>query len=72
MTDSQGSVFFTDSGPFGETGLANPTGSVFCVVDNPKGSSEPGQDAGKVLQPIAYECLANPSGLALSPDENHL
>merc|ERR1712166_451339 len=59
--DSSSNVYFTDSGPIGETTLAKPRGSVFCV-DGPQ----------QLLRPLAYECLAHPSGVALSKDEQQL
>ena len=55
---SNGSVYFTDAGPLGETGLHAPVGSVY-VID--QGPSE------KVLKPIILSALAYPSGIALSP-----
>ncbi|CAK79056.1 unnamed protein product (macronuclear) [Paramecium tetraurelia] len=56
-------VFFTDSGPFGETNVENPIGSVFMVDLD-----------GQEIKPtaLAYRCLAHPSGLALSHDEKSL
>merc|ERR1711998_788629 len=56
--DHKNNVYFTDSGPLGETTLAQPLGSVF-VVDGPQ----------QLLRPLAHECLAHPSGLALSADQ---
>mmetsp|Transcript_32593 Transcript_32593/g.103206 ORF Transcript_32593/g.103206 Transcript_32593/m.103206 type:complete len:168 (-) Transcript_32593:138-641(-) len=41
----------------GDTSLSNPKGSVFCV------SSE-----DQLLKPLAVNCLAHPSGIAVSPD----
>ena len=58
--DSTGNMYFTDSGPFGETGLQNPTGSCFCVTASQE---------GQILKPLALNSLAYPTGLALSPDE---
>ena len=52
------SLFFTDSGPFGETSIENPKGSVF-IVDI--------EDS--IIKPLALNCLAYPSGLCLSDDE---
>lgn len=54
-----GNVFFTDSGPFGETGLHNKIGSLF-MVSNGGGA--------QMLRPVSLENLASPSGVALSPD----
>ena len=58
--DGRRNMFFTDSGPFGETTLSSPRGSLFAVVESP--------DGGQVLKPIALESLAHPAGLCLSPD----
>lgn len=58
MAPQSGLLYFTDSGPLGETSLANPRGSVFVV--NP---------TTQLLIPLALNCLAYPSGIALSPDE---
>ena len=57
IVSSSGSLFFTDSGPFGETGLHNPTGSVFCITNSP---------SGQILKPISLGNLAYPSGVAVS------
>ncbi|CAD8090801.1 unnamed protein product [Paramecium sonneborni] len=56
-------IYFTDSGPFGETSVENPIGSVFMVDLD-----------GQEIKPtaLAYRCLAHPSGLALSHDEKNL
>ncbi|KAH9114409.1 hypothetical protein LEN26_001576 [Aphanomyces euteiches] len=56
---TSGVLYFTDSGPFGETTLAEPRGSVFCIAPSPSG--------GQVLKPLALECLAHPCGIAASP-----
>uniref|UniRef100_A0A7S4FRZ6 SMP-30/Gluconolactonase/LRE-like region domain-containing protein n=1 Tax=Eutreptiella gymnastica TaxID=73025 RepID=A0A7S4FRZ6_9EUGL len=55
--DSTGNVFFTDSGPMGDTTIANPKASVYYIACD-----------ASLLQPLALECLAHASGLALSPD----
>ena len=52
------SLFFTDSGPFGETSIENPKGSVFMIDLD-----------GQFIRPLALNCLAYPSGIALSLDE---
>ena len=57
--DSKGTIFFTDSGPLGETGLHSPKGSLFMIANSV---------SGKMLKPISLETLASPSGIALSPD----
>jgi sugar lactone lactonase YvrE len=49
------SIFFTDSGPLGDTGLHNPVGSLFAIVGKP---------SEQVLKPISYNNLAYPTGLA--------
>ena len=56
-----GTVYFTDSGPMGTTGLHSPTGSVFAITSDSLGQH--------LLRPLAYECLAHPAGIALSPNE---
>ena len=56
---SDGDVFFTDSGPFGETGLQNPQGSLFVISNTP---------SGQMLKPISLNNLAGPAGIALSSD----
>jgi len=58
MFDDKNNVYFTDSGPMGETTLSRPLGSVY-VVDGPQ----------QLLRPLAHECLAHPCGIALSPDQ---
>jgi sugar lactone lactonase YvrE len=57
--DKAGNIFFTDSGPLGETGLASPSGSVFCIANSP---------GGQILKPISLSNLAYPCGIAVSPD----
>lgn len=59
--DSGGQLFFTDCGPFGETSLLEPQGSVFVVT---------GEANNRILRPLAYERLACPTGIALSPEES--
>ena len=61
LSEKNNSLFFTDSGPMGESNLENPCGSIFAI------------DLGvSMLKPIVYGKLALPSGLALSPNENIL
>eukprot|EP00825_Cyclidium_porcatum_P023742 TRINITY_DN2629_c0_g1_i5.p1 TRINITY_DN2629_c0_g1~~TRINITY_DN2629_c0_g1_i5.p1 ORF type:complete len:227 (+),score=29.54 TRINITY_DN2629_c0_g1_i5:269-949(+) len=61
ISDSLNSLFFTDSGPFCETSIENPKGSVFMIdLDD------------SIIRPLALNCLAYPSGLALSNDEKIL
>jgi sugar lactone lactonase YvrE len=56
---SGGSFFFTDAGPFGETGLHNRTGSVFAIANSP---------SGQILKPISLGNLAYPSSIAVGQD----
>jgi sugar lactone lactonase YvrE len=56
---TNGDIFFTDSGSFGETGLHSPTGSLFTISSSP---------SGQILKPIALETLAYPAGIAVSHD----
>ena len=57
-----GSMYFTDSGPLGETTLQNSSGSCFCITMLPKGD-----EGEQILKPLVHECLAHPSGIAVSP-----
>jgi sugar lactone lactonase YvrE len=52
-------IFFTDSGPFGETGLHNKSGSIYTIANSP---------SGQILKPIALNTLAYPSGIAVGLD----
>jgi sugar lactone lactonase YvrE len=54
-------LFFTDSGPFGETSLENPKGSLFLI-----------DLEAMIIKPLALNCLAYPTGLALSLDEKNI
>lgn len=58
---SSGMLYFTDSGPFGETSLQNPRGSVFAV-----------SPSTQLLIPLCLNTLAHPCGLSLSPDEKNI
>ena len=61
LSEKNNSLFFTDSGPMGESSIENPCGSIFAI------------DLGvSMLKPIVYGKLAHPCGLALSPQENVL
>ena len=61
LSEKNNCLFFTDSGPLGESSLENPTGSIFAI------------DLGvSMLKPIVYGKLAHPCGVALSPSENIL
>lgn len=55
LSNKTGNVFFTDSGPFGETSIPNNKGSVF-MIDMQQQS----------IRPIILRCLSSPSGLAFS------
>eukprot|EP01036_Dinobryon_divergens_P040732 gene40732-53897_t len=57
--DSKDTIFFTDSGPLGETGLHSPKGSLFMITNSLN---------EKILKPITLETLAFPAGVAVSPD----
>jgi sugar lactone lactonase YvrE len=59
LSEKNNALYFTDSGPMGETSLESPCGSVFAI------------DLGvSMLKPVIFNKLAYPSGLALSNDEN--
>ena len=62
MANLSQTLFFTDSGPFGETSLGNAKGSVFQLELEPYTK----------ITPLTLRCLAQPTGLALSKDENLL
>jgi aspartate beta-hydroxylase len=59
VQDNNGNVYFTDSGPFGETGLDSVTGSLFAITST---------SAGQILKPLSLESLAYPTGVAVSPN----
>uniref|UniRef100_A0A6U6KS40 SMP-30/Gluconolactonase/LRE-like region domain-containing protein n=1 Tax=Zooxanthella nutricula TaxID=1333877 RepID=A0A6U6KS40_9DINO len=61
MSRSTGMLYFTDSGPFGETSLQNPRGSVFAI-----------SSSTQLLIPLCLNTLAHPCGVALSPDEKNI
>lgn len=52
-------IYFTDSGPFGETSLQNAEGSVFAI-----------NTMTQLLIPLSVKSLACPYGIALSPDDS--
>ena len=54
-----GNLFFTDSGPMGETGFQSPEGSLFVISKGP---------TGQILKPISLGNLAGPTGIAVSSD----
>ena len=59
VVGSKGNVYFTDSGPMGETGLHSPYGSLYLISSGP---------SGQVLQAISHENLAGPTGVAVTSD----
>ena len=61
LNESTKCLYFTDSGPLGETSIANPTGSIFAA-----------DLELLVLKPIALRCLAFPSGIAITNDGKHI
>jgi sugar lactone lactonase YvrE len=61
LSRSTGMLYFTDSGPFGETSLQNPRGSVFAI-----------SPTTQLLIPLCLNTLAHPCGVALSPDEKNI
>lgn len=61
LSRQSGMLYFTDSGPFGETSLQNAKGSVYEI--SPK---------TQLLIPLCLNTLAHPCGLALSPDEKNI
>lgn len=61
LSRQTGMLYFTDSGPFGETSLQNPRGSVFAI-----------SPATQLLIPLCLNTLAHPCGLALAPDEKNI
>jgi sugar lactone lactonase YvrE len=54
-SDYLNTLFFTDSGPLGCTSFENPKGSVFSI-----------DFEINALKPLAYKCLAYPTGIAVS------
>lgn len=61
LSEKTNTLFFTDSGPMGETSLENPTGSIFAI-----------DLSVSMLKPVIYNKLAYPCGLALNAEENIL
>jgi len=61
LSERTNSLFFTDSGPLGESSLENPVGSLF-VIDL----------SVSMLKPIIYGSLAHPAGLAMNAEQNIL
>ena len=57
LSEQNNYLYFTDSGPLGESSLSNPCGSVFAAdLDL------------MILKPLAYRSMAHPSGIAISND----
>lgn len=61
IAQESGMVYFTDSGPLGDTGISNPRGSVYAI-----------QASTQLLIPLTLHSLAYPTGVCLSPDGNVL
>lgn len=61
LSEKNNSLFFTDSGPLGESSIENSCGSLF-VIDL----------SVSMLKPIIFGKLAHPCGVALSLNENIL
>lgn len=61
LSEKNNTLFFTDSGPMGETSLENPSGSIFAI-----------DLSVSMLKPVIYNKLAYPCGLALNSEENIL
>ena len=59
LSEKNNSLFFTDSGPLGETSIESPQGSIFAI-----------DLSVSMLKPIIDGKLAHPSGLAMSNDES--
>lgn len=55
--DAAGNMFFCDSGPMGDTTIGHPKASVYNIACD-----------ASLLQPLAADCLAHATGLALSPN----
>lgn len=61
LSEKNNLLFFTDSGPLGESSLESPCGSLFAI-----------DLAVSMLKPIVFGKLAHPCGVALNPAENVL
>ena len=61
LSEKQNILFFSDSGPFGETSLENPHGSLFAI-----------DLTESALKPVLVNSLAFPTGLCLNEDETVL
>jgi len=61
LSEKNNLLFFTDSGPLGESSLESPCGSIFAI-----------DLSVSMLKPVIFGKLAHPCGVALSPSENAL
>ena len=61
LNENTNYLYFTDSGPLGETSITNPVGNIFAA-----------DLELLVLKPIALKCLAYPSGIAISNDGKYI
>jgi sugar lactone lactonase YvrE len=61
LSEVNNMLFFTDSGPMGETTIDNPGGSIFAI-----------DLSVSMLKPVLVNKLAYPCGIALSPEEKVL
>lgn len=61
LSEKNNALYFTDSGPLGESSLEAPCGSLFAI-----------DLSVSMLKPIVLGKLAHPSGIALSPNESVL
>ena len=61
LSEKNNLLFFTDSGPLGESSLESPCGSIFAI-----------DLSVSMLKPVIFAKLAHPCGLTLSPSENAL
>lgn len=64
-------IYFTDAGPFGETSLENPKVNQ-CIILYAKGSLFLIDLGEMIIRPLALNCLAYPTGLALSNNEKNM
>jgi len=61
LSEKHNTMFFTDSGPLGETSIEKPHGSIFAI------------DLGvSMLKPVLFNALSHPTGIVVSNDENVL
>jgi len=61
VSSSKNHLFFTDAGSFEATSLERPKGSLYVMELD-----------GQILRPLASNCLAYPTGLALSLNEKNI